>query len=239
MTADVAADERTWRCDIVANFVFHRPQLFSSPRYCRSFFQRALLKRPRFGKTSTPIVSARHCLASRPVETPAPVVEILDPKERLRTDLRFLTLEQVSLPPQSELFISGYPSALARSEKTAIRGVFLTLETEQIPGNASQPVDPQVDYLFDAGPNIFSGQYTSLDINGMSGSAVGEYRSDIGSGLWTPDRAIHVLAVQTAVLRHQYIRAVSWATVAALLERIEPGLTVPLLERLASTEWYD
>jgi hypothetical protein len=169
------------------------------------------------------------------------VVEILDPetKARLRSNWRFLTLEQVSLPhPGAEFFISGYPSALAHPEKTAVRGVLLTLETEQIPipGDATQPVDPQVDYFFNAGPTVFTGRYAHLEIHGMSGSAVGEYRSDIGSGLWTPDQAIHVVAVQTAVRKHQYIRAASWATVAALLERTEPGLAGTLRERLASTQ---
>jgi hypothetical protein len=45
----------------------------------------------------------------------------------------------------------------------------------------------------------------------------------MSSGLWLPDQAIHVVAVQTAVRRQRYIRAASWATVVALLEGVEPG----------------
>jgi hypothetical protein len=159
------------------------------------------------------------------------VVEILDPetKERLRTNWRFLMLEQVSLPHEgAEFFISGYPSALAIPEKNAVRGVFLTL-----PNDALQPADPQTDYFFDAGPNVFSGQYSDLELYGMSGSAVGEFRSDMGSGLWMPGQAIHVIAVQTAVRKQRYIRAASWVTVAALLEGVEPGLAGALRQRLA------
>ena len=62
------------------------------------------------------------------------VVEILDPEtsQRLRTNWRFLTLDQVSLPHEgAEFFVSGYPSALAISEETAVRGVLLTLETRR------------------------------------------------------------------------------------------------------------
>jgi hypothetical protein len=167
------------------------------------------------------------------------VVEILDPqtKGRLQTNWRFLTVEQVSRPHEgADFFISGYPSALAVPEKTAVRGVLLTLETRQIPtpSDAIQPVDPQVDYFFDAGPNVFNGEYADLKIDGMSGSAVGEFRSDdLGSGLWTPERAIQVVAVQTAVRKQRYIRAKSWATVAALLDRVEPGLARALRARLA------
>jgi hypothetical protein len=168
------------------------------------------------------------------------VVEILDPetKERLRSNWRFLTLEQVSLPHDgAEFFISGYPSALALPEMTAVRGVLLTLETRRIaiPADATRPVDPQADYFFDAGPDVFSGEYADLELHGMSGSAVGEFRSNVGSGLWTPAQAIHVVAVQTATRKQRYIRAASWATVVALLEGIEPGLAGALRRRLAST----
>jgi hypothetical protein len=169
------------------------------------------------------------------------VVEILDPKtkERLRANWRFLTLEQVSLPHDgAEFFISGYPSALAISEKSAVRGVLLTLETRriEIPSDATKPVDAQADYFFDAGPDVFSGEYANLEIYGMSGSAVGEFRSDMGSGLWMPDEAIHVVAVQTAVRKQRYIRAASWTTVVALLEGIEPGLAGDLRQQLGSTQ---
>jgi hypothetical protein len=169
------------------------------------------------------------------------VVEILDPdtKERLRTNWRFLTLKQVSLPHEgAEFFVSGYPSALAISEQTAVRGVLLTLETQRIPipSDATKPVDPDADYFFDAGPNVFSGKYADLEIHGMSGSAVGELRTNTGSGLWMPDHAIHVVAVQTAVRKQRYIRAASWSTVAALLEGVEPGLAGALRQRLASTK---
>jgi hypothetical protein len=171
----------------------------------------------------------------------AAVVEILDPntKERLRTNWRFLTLEQVSLPHEgAEFFVSGYPSALAIPEKTAVRGVLLTLETRRIaiPSDATKLVDPEADYFFDAGPNVFSGEYADLEIHGMSGSAVGEFRSVMGPGLWMPDQAIHVVAVQTAMRKQRYIRAASWATVVALLEGVEPGLAGALRQRLASTK---
>jgi hypothetical protein len=167
------------------------------------------------------------------------VVEILDAEtsERLRANWQFLTLDQVSLPHEgAEFFVSGYPSALAISEETAVRGVLLTLETRRIPtpSDAEQPVDPQVDYFFDAGQNVFSGEYRNLEIIGMSGSAVGEFRSDMGSGLWLPSQAIHVIAVQTAVRKQRYIRAASWTTVVALLEGLEPGLAGALRQRLAS-----
>jgi hypothetical protein len=140
------------------------------------------------------------------------VVELLDPETygRLRANWRFLTLGQVSLPEQNaEVFVSGYPSALAMSEETGVRGVLLTLETRRIPipHDAIKPVDAQVDYFFDAGPNVFSGEYADLEPYGMSGSAVGEFRKHLSSGLWTPDQAISVVAVQTAVRKQRYIRA--------------------------------
>jgi hypothetical protein len=91
-----------------------------------------------------------------------------------------------------------------------------------------------VDYFFDAGPDVFSGEYRDLEIHGMSGSAVGEFRSDTGRGLWLPSQAIHVIAVQTAVRKQRYIRAASWTTVVALLEGLEPGLAGALRQRLAS-----
>src|SRR5215471_8156047 len=94
---------------------------------------------------------------------------------RLRADARGRDggvrekLTAVSRPHEgADFFISGYPSALAVPEKTAVRGVLLTLETRQIPtpSDAIQPVDPQVDYFFDAGPNVFNGEYADLEING-------------------------------------------------------------------------
>jgi len=147
-----------------------------------------------------------------------------------------LTPEQVSRPHEgADFFISGFPSALAVPEKTAVCGVLLTLETSQIPppSDATQPVDSRVDYFFDAGPNVFNGEYQNLEIQGMSGSAVGEYRSDLGPGLWTPEQAIHFVGVQAAVRKQRYIRAKSWDTVAALLERVDPQLAQALYPRLA------
>jgi hypothetical protein len=134
----------------------------------------------------------------------------------------------------AEFFISGYPSALAMPEQSAVRGVLLTLETRRlpVPDEAKPPVDPLIDYFFDAGSNVFYDDYKDLEISGMSGSAVGEFRTDIGSGLWTPAKAIHVVAVQTAVRQHKYIRAVSWATVATILAVAYPELADELKQRL-------
>jgi hypothetical protein len=169
------------------------------------------------------------------------VVEFRDAETiaRLRQNWRFLTLDQVSLPhDDAEFFVSGYPSALAMPEETAVRGTLLTVETRRIPvpPEAQAPLDPLIDYFFDAGPNVFHGEYADLEIHGMSGSAVGEFRADVCDGVWTPERAIHVVAVQTAVRKHAYIRAVSWATVAALLEAINPGLAGALRQRLDTKE---
>jgi hypothetical protein len=165
------------------------------------------------------------------------VLELMDDfgTKILQDGWSFLTLDQISLPHEdADFFISGYPSALAESQLAAVRGTFFALGTSRlrsIPSNAKPPVDPNIDYFFDAGRNVFSG-YENLDVHGMSGSPVGMFRS-VEDGVWMPQDAIRIVGVQTAVRKHQYLRAISWATVAMVLEKVEAGLAGDLKERLA------
>jgi len=104
---------------ITAGHIIHD---YSVDRWCYT-------EHPNHGKIYTLGALQHH----RPREEPydVAVVEIQDPqvRQRLQTNWRFLTPEQVSRPHEgADFFISGFPSALAVPEKTAVRGVLQHLK---------------------------------------------------------------------------------------------------------------
>jgi hypothetical protein len=93
-------------------------------------------------------------------------------------------------------------------------GTLLTVYTdriEQIPAEASPPVDPRLDLFFRYEPDAIDyndNLVPTLPLPGTSGSSVWEYLEP--AGLWTAENALRVVGVQSAAFPRKYFRAKSW-----------------------------
>jgi hypothetical protein len=124
--------------------------------------------------------------------------------------------------PQGNFVLSGYPSARVKITEQGLGGSLNTIHTErmpQAPQNAKQPIHPDYDLFF-----YYDDDATDLDGNavktpavpGMSGSVVWELR-DVEHGVWAPDNALTMVAIQVSWMKDNFARAKSWAYVEHIL----------------------
>jgi hypothetical protein len=86
----------------------------------------------------------------------------------------------------------------------------------------------QLDLFFE-----YTGRASTIDgktvttphLGGTSGASVWECRELTGGGIWTPERALKIVGVQSAFVRGRYFRAKSWEAVLQLLRQADPALT--------------
>lgn len=146
--------------------------------------------------------------------------------QQLDVEWRFLTrANTAAASPQGTFLISGYPSSRAKIVGQAIGGSLNTIYTERMattPTAAASPVDPGLDMFFhyDQDAEGLDGQPVSTpDLPGVSGSSIWEY-SEVAEGLWTPERALKIVGVETSWRRGEYARGKAWRYVQHILDNL-------------------
>ena len=102
-----------------------------------------------------------------------------------------------------------------------------TNRTIGIPKEADLPVDKDLDLFFE-----FNTETETLDgvtkstpkLQGTSGASIWEYVSVGKEEIWTPERSLRVVGVQSMYRHKKYFRAASWTMVVKALSKIDPGL---------------
>jgi hypothetical protein len=126
--------------------------------------------------------------------------------------------------PQGRFVLSGYPSDRVRVTSQGLGGLLNTIHTErmtQAPQNAAQPVHADYDLFFhyDLDATDLEGNAVKTPhVPGMSGSVVWELH-DIGDSVWTPDKALRMVAIQTSWMKGNFARAKSWMYVEHILNQ--------------------
>ena len=155
-------------------------------------------------------------------------LELKDPDlvSRFHLGWRFLGLSNVAMPSEDGAFIlCGYPASVTVKKGDLLGGRLFSFYTERLeprPALASfrdRPYDPQIDLFFKYGE---SGMLVSTGADGdtpmlpgASGASVWEWREPEGKGLWTPEVALKVVAVQSSWSREtkKWFRATGWQVV--------------------------
>jgi hypothetical protein len=97
------------------------------------------------------------------------------------------------------------------------------------PDDARSPVHPELDVFFDYGKEAPDRERKTValpHLGGTSGASVWAYRKPSGGPLWTSERALKIVGVQSAYLAGHYFRAKSWAAVLKILRQADQRLAV-------------
>jgi len=157
--------------------------------------------------------------------------------ERAKASWRALVLANTATALLSGLFIlCGFPKVRERRSGNTISGDRMTVFTARIPvpEAAEQPVHAALDLFFaydeqsiDA---IKKAPIPSLPLQGCSGASIWQYQAPSAGALWTPERCLKIVGVQSAYLPHQYFRAKSWAAVLEIMRQTDERLATIVSE---------
>ena len=161
----------------------------------------------------------------------AAVVEVLDEgmARELAASWNVLTREHLATPVAgADSVVAGYPSASAVSASGGITTTLVSIITSRLdspPPDAQDPVDSDLDLFFEyrrSGPRYRGGDDDRTpDLEGISGCSVWQLGSPPSGKLWTAERQMRVVAVQTSFNHSKFIRAKSWKAVATLFGNID------------------
>jgi hypothetical protein len=150
----------------------------------------------------------------------------------VKSGWRVLELENTDRASLAGTFVlCGYPSARAWRTEDAIGGSLITAFTHRMSGisiEAPPPIHPELDLFFDYGEEAPDREGTTValpHLRGTSGASVWEYRKPSGGQLWSPERALKIVGVQSASWEGRYFRAKNWAAVLKILRQVDQRLT--------------
>ena len=167
------------------------------------------------------------------------VIEILEDvtKQKLTTGWKFLTLNNVAPATNNGIFaLMGYPSELSTQKekwKPASGIIYFSNRMMLAPHGASN-LNPDIDLFFEYDAVVIkegSEEVQAPDLTGTSGGAIWEL-GDLEGGIWAPGKVLKVVGVQSAQLKKQYFRAVSWAAVASIFGQMEEDLRTAIRQVL-------
>ena len=169
------------------------------------------------------------------------IVEILDEKlrETIRAGWNRIELQNTAVAADNGLFVlCGYPQEYQSERDGDFEYGVLTAFTtrlDYIPANATEPVDGDLDLFFEYTEGALEHDGTVVvtpRLHGASGASVWQYIEDPGDGLWMPERALRVVAVQSSAFPekppHQWFRAKSWEAVRDALRYKDEELRAAL-----------
>lgn len=161
------------------------------------------------------------------------VIQSEETAKILRAGWRPASLNSVAVPARFGRFVlSGFPAALTAETPGYLQGKMLSIYTDRLqetPPNAQAPVIPFVDLFFlcDDSSETLDGKPQKLPrLQGTSGAGVWEVVEAFDGGIWTTERALRLIGIQSTYRPEQYFRAKSWSLVAQVLQKSEvPALT--------------
>ena len=156
-------------------------------------------------------------------------IEILDQSviEKIRTGWKVLDIS-VGAPQSSETqkTLVGYPSERMVKDGFVLRGkpvAFHCAPLGSIPGNARQPVNPDLDLFLEYPEKALElGDKTvSLGlIKGMSGCAIWEAHSLPGSEVWSPEKALRLVGIQSSAAKGSFVRGKKWEYIKEVIKAV-------------------
>lgn len=159
------------------------------------------------------------------------IIELLDQSDirLLEKNWNYLDIKQIQGKKVSDIhgtvIITGYPSnRLSKSFNTSSFMTAYTKSLESAPQNTAidaTPYDSRVDMYFEYQKNAISipnnKTINTPNAIGMSGCPIWEYVSS--EGIWSPEKSLEIIGIQSAFYHKQYIRGKSSFIINELLEK--------------------
>jgi hypothetical protein len=124
-----------------------------------------------------------------------------------------------------EVVLVGYPSATLDKNDMQIIGRptgIITALMDSVPANATPPANPMLDLFLQLPRRAIAKAGAIVDIppiHGMSGCAIWQLRETADGELWSPDRALRLVGIQSSARPGSYFRGKRWAYIRHLLEQ--------------------
>lgn len=125
--------------------------------------------------------------------------------------------------PSGELMLIGFPSATLNKKEMRITGRptgIITALMHDIPVGAIPPAEPTLDLFLQLPRDAIGPAGAIIDIppiGGMSGCAIWQMRETGDGELWSPDRALRLVGIQSSARAGSYFRGERWAYIRNLL----------------------
>ncbi len=170
-------------------------------------------------RTSAPPVQLAPATLVRPKLSDAPdiaVIEVLneDARAALIDGWECASLDDIGDASSAGLFIlSGYPSDRLRVQDTTLMCTCITAITERLPEpptDTRDPVDPARDLFFLYGPQGCFADGEPADsphLLGTSGGGVWEFSNARPAGVWTAQKALKLVGIQSSARHFEWFRA--------------------------------
>lgn len=128
--------------------------------------------------------------------------------------------------PCRELMLIGFPSATFDKKGLRITGRPTSIITEvirDIPVDAAPPVEAALDLFLQLPREAMTQAGEIVDIppiQGMSGCAIWQLREPGDSDLWSPDRELRLVGIQSSARIGSYFRGKHWVYIERLLAQV-------------------
>jgi hypothetical protein len=149
----------------------------------------------------------------------------------LRKNWQFLRLTNIAKPmPVGRVLLCGYPASLVCPSSTRLDGSFVGVYSDPLveaPEDLEHPARPGLDLFFHYGHQAEALDGSLVDtpkLPGVSGSSVWQFQQITEESLWSAERVVRVIGVQSSYAHSRFFRAKNWLAVALLLRQIDPIL---------------
>ncbi len=123
-----------------------------------------------------------------------------------------------------KVVLVGYPSATLDKEDLRITGrptAIMTASMDKVPANSTPPVNPTLDLFLQLSRRAIDEAGEIVDIpriHGMSGCAIWQLRETTDGELWSPDRVLRLVGIQSSAMHGSYFRGKRWAYIRLILQ---------------------
>lgn len=161
------------------------------------------------------------------------IVEILLPDSInfIMSGWKSLTFDNISSPTaEGHFLLCGFPCERTKKDAEDFTGEMISVITTRLvkaPHGAKQPVNYGVDLFFSCDKSAFdhSGRQVSIPrLQGVSGASIWEIDKSENSLVWTPEKSLKVVGIQSSSLHGEFFRAKNWDYVSQMFGKIDPKL---------------
>jgi hypothetical protein len=124
----------------------------------------------------------------------------------------------------ADKLLVGYPSDKLNKNGLNLSGkpiAFSCSLCEAIPTNAKLPIKPELDLFLQFPTEAVEKGGEIVEVNkiqGMSGCAIWELRELLDEEIWTPERALRLVGIQSSAAQDNFLRGKKWAYICEVLK---------------------
>lgn len=164
-----------------------------------------------------------------------------DIRNAIRSGWQSIGLSRFSLPgPNNVFMLCGYPGERSREAGDTLWCTLITAFSERFLGTppfTKDDVDPDLDLFFhydDIATNVDGEDQPTPRLPGVSGASVWQYTEPSSTRLWTPERALKVVGIQSSYVKGEWFRAKTSQAVLHAFYKLDAELRDAVIEATGS-----